>query len=94
MSLKETKQEAEAVLDSAEMTLETFPGGGKARRELETKVRELEVELQDAESESKLRGLIKDVRELMDDLEEEGSEDPMEPGMDDDFPPEDEMPPI
>lgn len=99
MSLKETKEEAEAVLDSAEMTLETFPAGGETRRELERKIVELEQELQDTDSESELKKLIKDIRQLMEDIQEEGVEEPMEPGMEmgggiDEVPPDDDVPPF
>lgn len=83
MSIKERKEEAEAVLDSAEMVLETYGGSGKAARELKEKVRELEQELQEPDSESSLESLIKEIRDLMDDLEDE----PMDPMMG----PEDEM---
>ncbi|QGA80471.1 hypothetical protein [Candidatus Nanohalobium constans] len=82
MSLKEKREEAEAVLDSAEMTLETFGGTGKTARELETKVSQLEAELQDPDSESSLNKLIEEIRELMEDIEQGGA-DPMmdDPGM-------------
>jgi len=98
MGLKERKEEAEAVLDSAEMTLETFGSTGKAGRELESKIARLEQELQEPDSESSLNKLINEVRDLMDDVQESGSGDMMmeEPGgpggrggM-----PDDEMPPI
>lgn len=98
MGLKERKEEAEAVIDSAEMTLETFGSTGKAARELESKITRLEQELQEPDSESSLKKLINEVRDLMDDVQESGSGDMMmeEPGgpggrggM-----PDDEMPPI
>jgi len=98
MGLKERKEEAEAVLDSAEMTLETFGRSGKAAQQLESAVRQLEQELQDPDSASSLKKLIGEIRELMDDVQESGGGDFMaeEPGpaagpgnM-----PDDDMPPI
>jgi len=97
MGLKQRKEEAEAVLDSAEMTLETFGTTGSTARDLESKIAQLEQELQDPDSESSLNKLINEVRDLMDDLQQQGSGDmmPEEPGgpgpggM-----PDDEMPPI
>ena len=82
MSLQEKREEAEAVLDSAEMTLETFGGTGKTARELEAKVSQLEAELQDPDSEKSLKKLIEEIRELMEDIEQGGA-DPMmdDPGM-------------
>lgn len=99
MSLDQAKEEAEAVIDSAEMLLDTFPGEGKTARELKGKISELEQEVQDPDSERSLRNLIQEVKELMDDLEEQGMEsDPMEPGMDEGMggpqEPEDDMPPF
>lgn len=98
MSLEEAKQEAEAVIDSAEMLLDTFPGEGKTARELKGKITELEQEVQDPDSERSLRKLVEDVKELMDELEEQGMEsDPMGPGMDEGMgpqEPEDDMPPF
>lgn len=78
MSLSEKKEEAEAVLDSAEMLLETVPEPrtGKAK-DLEMKVRKLEDELQDPDSESSLNSLIKDIRDLMDAVQESAMDDPM-----------------
>jgi archaellum component FlaC len=82
MSLDEKREEAEAVLDSAEMTLETFGGRGKAARELKGKVSELENKIQDADSERELSSLIEDVRELMEKVEEEAGDAMMdEPGL-------------
>jgi len=97
MGLKERKEEAEAVLDSAEMTIETFGSTGSAARELESKIAQLEQELQDPDSASSLKKLINDIRDLMDDVQESGADDMMheEPGgpgpggM-----PDDEMPPM
>ncbi|MFB6145185.1 MAG: hypothetical protein ABEJ99_01625 [Candidatus Nanohaloarchaea archaeon] len=101
MSLKERKEEAEAVLDSAEMVLETVPEPrtGKAK-ELETKISQLEQEIQDPDSEDSLKKLIKAVRDLMDEVQDEamqdepmmGPEEEMGTGMgpqepDDDMPP-------
>ena len=101
MSLKEKREEAEAVLDSAEMTLETFSGAGKKARELETKVSQLENELQDPDSESKLNSLIEDVRDLMEEVEQGGGDMMMEEpgGMGPGAPreggmPDDDMPPM
>ena len=96
MGLKERKEEAEAVLDSAEMTLETFGSTGKKARELEGKIVELEKELQEPDSESSLRKLINEVRDLMDEVQESGDEfmaeepGPNGPG----GMPEDDMPPM
>ncbi len=100
MSIQERREEAEAVLDSAEMLLETYPGAGEKKRELERKVNELERELQDPDSEQSLKKLIDDIRGLMDDMKDEpvdesmdepmmGPEDNMGPGpgMEDDVPP-------
>jgi len=82
MSLKEKRKEAEAVLDSAEMTLETFGGTGKTARKLEQKVSQLETEIQDPDSASKLSSLIEDIRELMEDIEQGGGDMMMDdPGM-------------
>jgi uncharacterized protein (DUF362 family) len=102
MSLKEKRKEAEAVLDSAEMTLETFGGTGKAARELKGKVSELENKLQEADSERELKNLIEDVRELMEEVEKEAGDSMMidEPGMEGPGPtdpsgmPDDDMPPM
>lgn len=98
MSLDQAKEEAEAVIDSAEMLLDTFPGEGKTARELKGKITELEQEVQDPDSERSLRSLIEDVKELMDELEEQGMDaDPMEPGMEDGMGPqdmEDDVPPF
>lgn len=101
MSIQERKEEAEAVLDSAEMILETFPGHSKAAKELKGKITELEQELQDPESEKALKDLIEDIQELMDELQEEGMEEPamgpeeggMGPGGGFDEP-EDDVPPF
>ncbi|MFB6175211.1 MAG: hypothetical protein ABEJ87_04510 [Candidatus Nanohalobium sp.] len=102
MSLSEKKEEAEAVLDSAEMTLETFGSTGKTARDLRTKVTELENQLQDPDSQRKLDQLIDEIRELMEEVKENSGGEPMmgEPGGDD-FgggagapPPEDDMPPM
>ncbi len=91
MTLKEKKEEAEAILDSAEMLLETFGGTGGPANKLRKKITELEEELQDPESEQKLNQLISEIKELMDQLQdqpmEEGHEDEMGMGPD----PEDEM---
>lgn len=98
MSLDEAKEEAEAVIDSAEMLLDTFPGEGKTARELKGKITELEQEVQDPDSERSLRKLVNDVKDLMDELEEQGMDaDPMGPGMDEGMgpqEPEDDMPPF
>ncbi|MFB6100275.1 MAG: hypothetical protein ABEK16_03285 [Candidatus Nanohalobium sp.] len=82
MSLEEKRQEAEAVLDSAEMTLETFGGTGKAARELKTAVTKLENKLQEADSERELEKAIEEVRELMEEVEQSGGDMMMDdPGM-------------
>ena len=97
MCLKERKEEAEAVLDSAEMTLETFGRSGKAAQELESAVRQLEKELQDPDSASSLKKLIDEIRDLMDDVQESGGGDFMaeEPGPEGPGGmPDDDMPPI
>ncbi|MFB6144049.1 MAG: hypothetical protein ABEJ98_01940 [Candidatus Nanohaloarchaea archaeon] len=86
MSISERKEEAEAVLDSAEMVLETVPGpkSGKAK-ELEQAITRLEQELQDPDSESSLKELIEEIRDLMDEVQEDAmDEDPV-------MGPEDEM---
>lgn len=72
MSLAEAKEEAEAVLDSAEMVLETIPEPrtGTAK-DLEIKLSELEKELQDPDSEESLRKLIRKVRDLMEDAQDD-----------------------
>lgn len=98
MGLKERKEEAEAVLDSAEMTIETFGSTGSAARELETKISQLEQELQDPDSESSLKKLINEIRDLMDDVQESGAgdmmhEEPGGPGAPGGMP-DDEMPPL
>lgn len=94
MGLKERKEEAEAVLDSAEMTIETFGSSGKKARELEGKIAELEQELQEPDSESKLKKLINDIRDLMDEVQESGGEFMAEePGPEHGMP-DDEMPPM
>ena len=98
MSLAEKREEAEAVLDSAEMTLETFGGTGKAARDLRSKVSQLETKIQEADSERELNSLIEDIRELMEEVEQGGADDMMmeEPGMNQPggSPPDDEMPPM
>ncbi|MFB6158742.1 MAG: hypothetical protein ABEJ95_03720 [Candidatus Nanohalobium sp.] len=101
MSLEEKRQEAEAVLDSAEMTLETFGGTGKAARELRTKVSQLETKLQEADSERELENLIEEVRELMEKVEEDSGGTMMDdPGMEGPGAggpgsmPDDDMPPM
>lgn len=98
MSLAETKEEAEAVLDSAEMIIETMPRSDTTR-ELERKISELESEIQDPDSERSLRKLIDEIRELMDDIQEEPVGEPMggpdQGGMGGEgMPPDDDMPPI
>lgn len=75
MSLDSAIEEAEAVLDSAEMLLETFPGHSSTATDLEMKVEMLEKEIQDPESEDSIRALVDDVQDLMKELEEEGVED-------------------
>ncbi|MFQ3275143.1 MAG: hypothetical protein ACI9SF_000285 [Candidatus Nanohaloarchaea archaeon] len=83
MSIQEKKEEAEAVLDSAEMVLETIPEPrtGKAK-DLEIEINKLEEEIQDPDSESSLEELIQSVRDLMDEVQEDAMQDPMEPGDD------------
>lgn len=83
MSLDDAIEEAEAVLDSAEMLLETFPGHSSTATDLERKVDLLEKEIQDPDSEDSVRDLIDDVQDLMKKLEEEGvDEDPVMGGDD------------
>jgi len=79
MSIQDKKEEAEAVLDSAEMILETYGGAGKRGRELETKIKELQQELQEPESESSLETLINDIRDLMENMKDQP--DAMDDGM-------------
>lgn len=80
MSLEEAKEEAEAVLDSAEMILETVPENSQTRN-LKTKIRELEQELQDPDSARSLKKKINEVRELMEEVKDQPAEDDfMEPG--------------
>ena len=80
MSLAEAKEEAEAVLDSAEMVLETIPEPRTgAAKDLEIKLSELEKELQDPDSEESLRKLIRKVRDLMEESQEDAIHD--DPGM-------------
>lgn len=101
MSLSEKKEEAEAVLDSAEMTLETFGNTGKKARELKGKVSEMEDQIQDPDSERKLEQLIEEIRDLMEEVQEDsGNDDPMMGGpqgggeLGGGPPPEDDMPPM
>jgi len=72
MSLAEAKEEAEAVLDSAEMVLETIPEPrtGTAK-DLEIKLSKMEKELQDPDSEESLRKLVRDIRDLMEEAQED-----------------------
>lgn len=81
MSIEERKEEAEAVLDSAEMVLETIPEPrtGKAK-DLEMEISKLEDEMQDPEDEETLEELIESVRDLMEEVQEDAmQEDPMGP---------------
>ena len=102
MSLEEKRKEAEAVLDSAEMTLETFGGTGKAARELKTAVTKLENKLQEADSERGLEKVIEEVRELMEEVEQDAGDAMMmdDPGMEGPGAgpgggmPDDDMPPM
>ncbi len=81
MSIQERKEEAEAVLDSAEMILETYGSRGDAARKLEKKVSELHSELENPESEKSLRELVEEIQELMEDIQEEPVDEPvMGPG--------------
>jgi chromosome segregation ATPase len=74
MSLKDAKQNAEKVLDSAEMVLETIPEPkGKAGRELESKAKKLRSIPEEAKE---LRDLTKEVRELMEEAQEEAAREP------------------
>ncbi len=86
MSIQEKREEAEAVLDSAEMVLETVPEPrtGKAKK-LETKLSELESEIQDPEDEKALNDLITEVRELMDQVQEDAMQDDPMMGPDDEM---------
>lgn len=104
MSLEEREEEAEAVLDSAEMVLETVPEPrtGTAK-DLERKITELEQELQNPEDEKTLKDLIDDIRDLMDDVQEDAMQDDPMMGPGDDMGggpgmgpggPEDDVPPI
>lgn len=85
MSLQEAREEAEAVLDSAEMILETYGGAGEMTRKLESKITELEKELQEPESESSIREIIEELKKLMEKVQSSPGddmmdEDPMGPG--------------
>lgn len=104
MSLQEAVTEAEAVLDSAEMVLETIPEPrtGKAKK-LEVKLSELENEIQDPEDEKTLQKLMKEVRELMDEAQEDAMQDEPDLGPGDEMGmgpegpppgPEDDVPPF
>lgn len=94
MSIKSKVEEAEATLDSAEMLLESMPGGGKTRRELKSKVRALEQEIQEPDSESSLDSLISDVRDLITEMEDEDVDPGMMEDEMNDIPPEDNIPPM
>lgn len=100
MSISQKKEEAEAVLDSAEMTLETFGETGKKAHKLKVKVSELEQQLQDPDSERKMNQLIEEIRDLMEEVQDEPGGDPMmgEPQGGGELgggpPPEDDMPPM
>lgn len=76
MSIADRKEEAEAVLDSAEMMLETVPEPytGKAK-ELDLKVKELEKELQNPDDEKSLENLIEEVRDLLTEVEGDAMQD-------------------
>ncbi|MFB6203424.1 MAG: hypothetical protein ABEK01_02940 [Candidatus Nanohaloarchaea archaeon] len=92
MSLKDTKEEAEALLDSAEMTIESVPGSGSIKNELQSKTMELESTLEEAESEKEIREKMKEVKDLMDDLEDRGMDSFQEPEGDNMMPDEDVPP--
>ena len=98
MSIQEKKEEAEAVLDSAEMILETYGSKGEVARELERKVSELSSELEDPESEKSLQKLMDEIQELMEDIQKDSMDEPaMGPdGMGGMGPaePEDDVPPF
>lgn len=81
MSIQEKKKEAEAVLDSAEMVLETIPEPrtGKAK-DLEIEISKLEDEIKEPDSEESLQSVIESVRDLMDEVQEDAMQEPMEPG--------------
>lgn len=81
MSIQEKKKEAEAVLDSAEMVLETIPEPrtGKAK-DLEIEISKLEDEIKEPDSEKSLQSVIESVRDLMDEVQEDAMQEPMEPG--------------
>lgn len=81
MSIQEKKKEAEAVLDSAEMVLETIPEPrtGKAK-DLEIEISKLEDEIKEPDSEESLQTVIESVRDLMDEVQEDAMQEPMEPG--------------
>lgn len=81
MGIEDKKEEAEAVLDSAEMILETIPEPrtGKAK-DLELEVSKLEKEVQDPDSEDSLDKLIQSVRDLMKEVQDQAmQDDPMGP---------------
>jgi len=97
MSLEERRKEAEAILDSAEMILETMPHSNSADK-LRIKIDDLEAELQDPDSERSLKKLIDQIRDLMDEMQEEPvpDDDVMgpEPGIGGGgAPPNDDVPP-
>jgi hypothetical protein len=61
------------------MVLETIASRGTKARELERKISELEDQLEDPDSESKLDSLIEKIRELMDEVQQDAIMD--EPDM-------------
>jgi len=78
MSISSKKKEAEAALDSARMILDTFGGSSTSSRKLESKVSELEAQIESPDSERRLDSLIEEVRTLMDELEDSGGDAMME----------------
>ncbi|MFB6209110.1 MAG: hypothetical protein ABEJ56_03130 [Candidatus Nanohaloarchaea archaeon] len=76
MSIEDKKQDAEAVLDSAEMVLETIPEPrtGKAK-DLELEISKLEKEIQEPDSEESIEELIQSVRDLMEEVQDEAMQD-------------------
>lgn len=81
MSLADAREEAEAVLDSAEMIVETYGGAGEQTRKLESKIAELEQELQDPESEKSIRKIIDQLKKLMEKVQSSPSDEMMDDGM-------------
>lgn len=77
MSVDDKREEAEALLDSAEMLLDTYGGSGKAARKLRSKISELEQQLQEPESDGDLESLVEEIKELMEQIKQKPDEDPV-----------------